>query len=146
MTRSDARKRNELLPITVPAAEWGRMAERATNAELEAAHLRETLGAALILLSRTEDAFRIAIAERDGWQRDAAEHAARAAAAGYRLNGAIRERDAARDKALAEAESNLREFAKARFDKHGFGDVRGAGLWDAAAHIAEELRTDRTDD
>lgn len=95
---SDARKRTEpeVLPITVPAAEWGHMAERATNAELEAAHLREALGAALILLSRTEDAFRAVSAERDGWQRDAAEHAARATAAGYRLNNVTRERDALR--------------------------------------------------
>lgn len=54
---------------------------------------REALGAALILLDRTERALRATIAERDGWQRDAAAHAARATGIGYRLNGALRERD-----------------------------------------------------
>ena len=39
------------------------------------------------------DDLRWLLTQADGWRREAAEHAARATAAGYRLNGVIRERD-----------------------------------------------------
>ena len=94
------------------------------------------------LLNHAAGDLRYLLAAAVGWRRDAAEHAARATASGYRLNGVIRERDRLASR-LAEVERERdaleslhdRTFTVALLREHQVR-VRTTGYGGAVTHCS----------